>query len=305
MTAVELSSFQMIELRHLRVATTLAEELHFGRTGQRLRLAQSAVSTVIKSLEEELGETLFERTRRSVRITPAGDAFVEGARRVLAELAQTSARVSAAASGDSGRLAVRFVGLASLAGIPRMIETFRREHPRIAVTAEVASSEEQLAALRDGRCDVAFVPLAASKRGTEGLACHVVMRSPLVVLVPRNHRLATRRWIRLEELAADRFAFLGELGESRTSRAFRQRCVAAGFDPEIVLEVDHGDTLRAFVAAGFAVAVVPELVCSTGGAGIARIALRPAHEGGIAAMWNPAMISPAGRRFVELMPGKR
>ncbi len=292
----------MIDLKHLRVAIALAEELHFGRTGQRLRIAQSAVSTVIKALEDELGETLFERTRRSVRITPAGDAFVEGARRVLAELAQTSARVSAAASGDSGRLGVRFVALASLAGVPAMIEKFRRAHPRIALTAETSSSEDQLAALRDGRCDVAFVPLAATRHGTEGLARRIVMRSPLVALLPRHHRLASRRSIRLEELAAERFASLVELGESRTTRAFRQRCAAAGFDPDIVLEVDHGDTLRAFVAAGFAIAIVPDLVCSAGSAGLARVPLRPAHEGGIAALWNPAMVSPAGRRFVETLP---
>lgn len=288
----------IMELRHLRVAIVLAEELHFSRTGTRLRIAQSAVSTLVKELEAELGASLFSRTRRSVRLTAEGAAFVDGARRVLSELAQATATVHTTASGDAGRLAIRFVAMASLAGVPSLIERFRRAHPTVAISAEPATSGEQLAALREGRCDVAFVPIAATKHRTDGLAHHVIVRSPLVALVSEHHPLAGRRWLRLAELARERFAFLSEAGEPRLARAFRQRCAEAGFDPEIVLEVDHTDVLVAFIAAGYAVAVVPAVVCALGMPGVIGIPLRPAHHGGIAAVWNPALLSPAGRKLV-------
>lgn len=287
-----------MELRHLRVAIALAEELHFGRTGARLRIAQSAVSTLVKELEAELGAALFARTRRSVRVTAEGAAFVDGARRVVSELAQAAASVHAAASGDAGRVVIRFVAMASLAGVPALIERFRRAHPAVALTAEPAPSSEQLAALREGRCDVAFVPIAATKHRLDDLAHQVIARSPLVALLPRRHPLAERRWIRLAELATERFAFLGELGEPRLARAFRQRCAEAGFDPDLVLEVDHTDVLLAFVAAGYAIAVAPALVTALGTPGVVAVPLRPAHHGGIAAVWKPAAISPAGRAFV-------
>lgn len=293
-----LSSQLIMELRHLRVAIVLAEELHFGRTGARLRIAQSGVSTLVKELEAELGASLFARTRRSVRLTAEGAAFVDGARRVLSELAQATATVHTAASGDGGRLAIRFVAMASLAGVPALIERFRRAHPTVAISAEPATSAEQIAALREGRCDVAFVPIAATKYRLDGLAHHVIVRSPLVALLPAHHPLADRRWLRLAELAPERFAFLSEPSEPRLTRAFRQRCAEAGFDPEIVLEAEHTDVLVSFVAAGYAVAVVPALVSALGIPGIIAIPLRPAHHGGIAAVWNPAGLSPAGRKLV-------
>lgn len=292
----------MMELRHLRVVIALAEELHFGRTATRLRIAQSAVSTLVKELEAELGALLFARTRRSVRLTAEGAAFVDGARRVLSELAQTTAGVHAAASGDAGRLALRFVAMASLAGVPALIERFRRSHPTVAITAEPATSADQLAALREGRCDVAFVPLAATRHRLDGLAHRVIARSPLVALLPAQHRLAERHWLRLAELAPERFAFLSELGEPRLARAFRQRCGEAGFDPDIVLEVEHTDVLVTFVAAGYAIAVVPAVIATLGTPGVVTVPLRPTHHGGIAAVWNPAALSPAGRKLVAALP---
>src|SRR5687768_10336268 len=104
----------MMDLRHLRTAITLAEELHFGRSSRRLGIAQSAISKTIQQLEAEVGALLFARTRRSVTLTPAGARFVEGARRTLAELQRAGASARSAASGESGRLDLRFIPMSSL-----------------------------------------------------------------------------------------------------------------------------------------------------------------------------------------------
>jgi DNA-binding transcriptional LysR family regulator len=192
--------------------------------------------------------------------------------------------------------------MASLTQLPAAITRFRAAHPAVVVTAEPATSSEQLDALRAGRCDVAFVPMATTRQDLAPLAHRAICTSPLVALVSAKHRLANRRWIRLEDLAGEAFAFLAEAGEPRLNVLFRRRCQQAGFDPNIVLEVEHSDVLVAFVAAGYAVSYVPELVLELGMRGVVALPVRPQLHGGIVAVWNPALISAAGRRFLDTLP---
>jgi DNA-binding transcriptional LysR family regulator len=291
-----------MEIRHLQAAIALSEELHFGRSAKRLRIAQSALSQSIKALETELEVVLFARTKRVVRLTPAGLQFVEGARRVLSELAQTRAGLEGVASGSSGRLAIQLVPMASLTELPAAIMRFRRTHTEVALSVEPATTTDQLEALRAGRCDLGFVPQAATRRPLEPLVSRAMTRNSLVALVPVRHRLAGRRWIRLEELAPEPIAFLAQAGEPQLNLLFRRRCLDAGFDPNIVMEIEHTDALLAFVAAGFAVSIVPDLIEALRFRGVTTVPLRPAVHGGIAVVWHPGLISAAGRQLLELLP---
>jgi DNA-binding transcriptional LysR family regulator len=291
-----------MELRHIHAAIALSEELHFGRVAKRLRIAQSAVSQLIKALESELDVVLFARTKRTVRITPAGQQFVDGARRVMNELAQTKAALSAVASGESGRLAIRFVPMAGLTDLPHAITRFQRAHPALTLSVEPASTADQLEALRTGRCDIGFVPLAATRRSLEPLAFRTVTRNPLVVLVSTRHRFAGRRSLRFDDLAPEPMVFLGQAGEPQLNALFRRRCLDAGFEPNIVMEVEHTDVLLGFVAAGFAISVVPDLVEGLRLRGVTTVPLTPALHGGIVAVWHPALLSAAGGTFLAGLP---
>jgi DNA-binding transcriptional LysR family regulator len=294
-----------MELRHLRVVVALADELHFGRTARRLRLAQSSISQTLKALEAELGVELFARNKRTVRLSVAGERFAEGARRTLAELALATTGARSAADARGGRLGIGFMPMASLTEIPRAIARFERSHPGVALTLEAASSAEQLEALCTGRIDVGFVALATSKSALEPLAARPVTTSPMVALMPADHRLAARRTVRLEDLAGERFVFLTQSGEPRIHALFRRRCIDAGFDPEIFLEVEHADALVAFIAEGLGVSCVPRWVERLRIRGVAFVPLRPAFRGGIAVVWHPALVSPLGHAFMETLPSAR
>src|SRR5882724_2423168 len=93
-----------MELRHVRVFMVLVEELHFGRAAARLRVAQSAVSQTLKSLESELGATLFARSKRRVSLSPAGQRFLEHATNALREIELGAAAARRAESGETGKL---------------------------------------------------------------------------------------------------------------------------------------------------------------------------------------------------------
>lgn len=291
-----------MELRHLRASIALAEELHFGRAAQRLRIAQSAMSQLIKVLEDELGVVLFARTKRMVRLTAAGQRFVDGARRTLAGLAEMTAGVHGLAAGDSGRLVVNYVSPAALTELPMYIERFRQAAPFVEIVVEPASTVEQLDGVRQGRCDVGLVPIAGVKRQLEPLAFRVITRDPFVVLTSSKHRLASRTWMRFEDLRGERIVLFAQRGEPQVGAAFRKRCLDAGFDPDIVMEVTSADALLAFVGAGAGIAFVPDLFENLRHNHVRAIPVRPIQYGGIAAVWHPQLISPAGRRLLAMFP---
>jgi DNA-binding transcriptional LysR family regulator len=110
---------------------------------------------------------------------------------------------------------------------------------------------------------------------------------------------------RARDLARHPFIFLTQTGEPRVTLYFRRRCIEAGFDPDIVLEVEHTDALLAFVAEGLGVSCVPRWIERLGFRGIRTIPLRPAFHGGISAVWHPALLSPIGRRFLDALPTTR
>ena len=114
-----------LELRQLRYFVTVAEELHFGRAALRLHMTQPPLSQTIMALEELLGAPLFIRTRREVRLTPAGTALLPEARRLLAQAQELPALVRRAAQGEAGRLALAFVSSADYSVLPPLLRAYQ------------------------------------------------------------------------------------------------------------------------------------------------------------------------------------
>jgi len=286
----------MIELRHLRVFEVLAEELHFGRTAARLNVAQSAVSQTIKALELDVGVTLFARTRRDVRLSPAGEAFLVHAR--AAQLAIERARSAArdATRGVTGRLVIRCSITSALTPMPRLVELVRRHEPDVEIDLAPASSFDQLEALRAGHCDIGFMPL---QRDIAPLASHPIARDRLCAVVAAGHPFARKSRLALRQLAGEPLVFLRASTEPQTHRFFSARCRQAGFEPRVVLEIDQLEMMMAAVAAGIGHACISAAVRRLRFPGVAFVPLTPEIQTTIVAAWNPDGLSPVAARFVE------
>ena len=147
-----------MELRHLRYFVAVGEEQHYNRAAQRLRVAQPALSRQIQNLEEEIGFKLFDRLPSGVKLSVAGQCFMEDARRILEQVSQATVRAKRVASGQSGTLRVGFVESMSWHGvIPDSFREFRTQQPNAELQLRPLSSREQIEAVHSGALDAGFV----------------------------------------------------------------------------------------------------------------------------------------------------
>src|ERR1700761_1338936 len=167
-----------MELRHLAHFVAVAEERNFTRAAQRLHLVQSALSVSVRSLERELGATLFERTTREVRLTDAGRILLPEARRTLDAAASAQAAVLDVRSGLRGTLRLGVMQLVSVADVSAVIARFHRERPLVDIQPTTArgGSAALISDIRHGDLDAAFVFLGAPEH--PGLSVTMLAAEP-------------------------------------------------------------------------------------------------------------------------------
>ena len=143
-----------VELRELPIFLALAEELHFGRTGERLRISQPGVSEAVRSLEEHLGGRLFERTSRRISLTPPGRELRRKAGPIIGELERALAEASDIAAGTGGQLRVGFTATSDVPALGRIVAAFQSRHPDCQVILHEVDTWDPYRALRLGDIDV-------------------------------------------------------------------------------------------------------------------------------------------------------
>ncbi|MFJ6434052.1 LysR family transcriptional regulator [Streptomyces sp. NPDC091416] len=240
-----------MELRHLFAFVAVAEELHFGRAAQRLRMAQPPLSQQIRRLEKELGVQLFERNTRSVRLTSAGESFLQPVRTVIEDLDTAVRAAKAAGRGEYGRVSIGFAGASSHETLPRLTRAVRAAHPAIElVMTGQTYANVALARVADGSLDLGFVRLPVTQ---PGVSFRVIDEEELVCALPSDHPLAARDSVALEVLAGEPFVSFPANTGSTVRDAMVGACEAAGFNPRVVQEAPDSYTILALVAAGVGV----------------------------------------------------
>ncbi|MEV0744335.1 LysR family transcriptional regulator [Streptomyces sp. NBC_01220] len=237
-----------MELRHLFAFVAVAEELHFGRAAKRLQMAQPPLSQQIRRLEKELGVQLFERNTRSVRLTSAGESFLQPVRTVIEDLDTAVQAAKAAGRGEYGRVSIGFAGASSHETLPRLTRAVRAAHPAIElVMTGQTYANVALARVADGSLDLGFVRLPVTQ---PGVTFRVIDEEELVCALPSDHPLAARESVPLEVLADEPFVSFPANTGSTVRDAMVGACEAAGFNPRVVQEAPDSYTILALVAAG-------------------------------------------------------
>lgn len=247
-----------MDLRRIRYFVAVAEELHFGHAAARLHISQPPLSQQIQALEKELGVQLFIRENKRVRLTPAGQIFLDEARSLLDQAARAVEVTQRAARGETGLLRIGFTSSLPYARImPRIIQHFRNRYPHIQLQLEELSSRRQIPALAQDKLDIGFLR-PSSLLQDAGLEHLVLLEEPLVAVMPASHPLAGRRSVQMPMLRDEPFIFYAtRLGSELTAQIVNM-CLQAGFTPNVVQEVYEMHTILGLVATGLGISIVAD-----------------------------------------------
>jgi DNA-binding transcriptional LysR family regulator len=194
-----------MDLRQMEYAVAVADELNFTRAAARCHIGQSGLSHQIAELEREVGTRLFDRTSRSVRLTPAGRTFVHGARQVLRTVQEMHAAIASIDGQVQGRLRIGVIALtAGDIDVLGLLREFQESYPAVEVIVSDAGGVTAAAQLLTGELQVAVVGLHEQQL-PPGVAHHLLRLHPLVAVVGRRHRLRGAGVTGLAALADDRF----------------------------------------------------------------------------------------------------
>lgn len=289
---------QSIELRHLRYFTAVAEELHFGRAAERLGMAQPPLSQQIKSLEELVGYPLFER-RPQVRLTTAGGALLEVARRTLAQVEEGLELTRRAGRGEAGKISVGFAASILTTALPEILRTYREQYPGVELRLRELSSAAQAAALAEGSIDVGFVRESVVQ-GSD-LICEPILREEFVAVLPPAHALAGREQLPLGDMAEEPFVHFPRAVAPALYDQIADACRRAGFRPRVVQEAQEWLTILGLVEAGLGVSLVPASFRRLRWGGVQYRPLAPPREfTDVFVCWRAAPLVPAVVPLIQI-----
>lgn len=244
-----------MELRHLRYFTAVAELRSVRAASEQLHVTQPAISRQIQDLEESIGAALFERTPRGLRLTPAGQAYLEATREILARVDAANRLARRIAEGVQGHLRIGFVENAAWSGVVSdALHAFEQAAPHIALELMPMNTPEQLEAISAGRLDGGF----CYRFGTlpEGIASVRILEQNVVLAVPAAWPLASQASVAAADLAGKPFIAFPRRVYPAYYDHLLSVCAAAGLTLDIRQEASTGTAILSLVSAGMGAAIV-------------------------------------------------
>jgi DNA-binding transcriptional LysR family regulator len=261
-----------MELRQLRYFAAVAHHKSFTLAARELNIAQPALSQQVRRLEQELGVELLRRTTRRVELSEAGELALARATRTLAEADALRAEVDELRGLTRGTLSVGMLPAIGALDPAPLLAAFSAAYPAIEVRLVEDTLVEALALLRADRLDLAF-GLVDPQRAGEGIAGETLFEEELVVIVAEHHPLARRRSVRIAQLDGE--PLVSFLAGSALRQRLDAELEAAGAANTPAFESNHITTLRALVAHGLGVSLVPRSFALGEGPPVAMLRLAP------------------------------
>ena len=288
-----------MDLRQLEILQAIAETGSFTASGRKLNVSQSAISRQILLLEEELGEPLFLRVGRQVRMTPAAESLVQLGQRVFRDLSETVGTITDRTKELKGVLRLSGGMTVCLYVFPPLLKHLKRVHPHLDVRLTVATAGRSVQEIRGGRIDAGLLTLPVEE---SDLVTVPVLREELLLAMNPTHPLARRRRVVPNDLAAQSFV-LFEPG-SATRRVIDSFFATEEIDPTIVMETENVEIIKAMVKTGLGIGIVPyQSVAREVRAGQFAIARIEGHELVRETGWVYARANRVPRMIHELLTG--
>jgi DNA-binding transcriptional LysR family regulator len=291
---------EMIDLRRLRYFVAVAEELHFGKAAQRLHMAQPPLTRHITALEGELNLRLFDRSTRSVKLTPDGEMFLPYAKEVVDSVHRAQVASRRAARGKQARFTLGYTSSVPMCdAFAGLIRDFCHQFPGIDLSLVEASTVQQIQNINSGLLDVG-IGWRNSLGGHEGCQIKTIATERLIVAVSMDSDLAMSKRLTIESLKNQPFVLFPEEYGSTLNKKTLDLCSTAGYTPQFGPSASQMTTVIALVASACGIAIVPASVSALRKPQVAYIPL--ADDGAeveLVLMWRENGLSEAARSFVE------
>ncbi|MFI0423499.1 LysR family transcriptional regulator [Spongiactinospora sp. 9N601] len=261
----------MIEVRQARYFIAVAEELHFGRAAERLRMSQPPLSQAIRHLERQLGARLLERTSRAVALTEPGRVFLGHCYTLVAAAERAGVAAELAQAGYLGTLAIGAVTSAFSEPLPAILSRFHAGRPDIDLRVREVDTMEGVRALLDRHLDIAVIRHGADD---ERLRSDPLRRDRLVAAVPEGHELAAEGVVDLGVLADQPWVWIPRSISPTYHDELVIACRRAGFSPEPRHQAKSIHSQLAMIGCGLGVGLVPHTSASAPARGVAYLSLR-------------------------------
>jgi DNA-binding transcriptional LysR family regulator len=241
-----------MDLRQLEILQAIAETGSFTACGRKLHVSQSAISRQIALLEDELGEPLFLRVGRHVRMTPAAETLVQLGQRVFQDVRDTVGSITDRTRALRGTLRLAGGMTVCLYVVPPLLQHMKQVHPQLDIRVTVATASRGVEEIRAGRHDAGLLTLPIEE---SDLVTVPVLREELLLVTRPSHRLAKRKRVAPQDLAGEPFV-LFEPG-SATRRVIDSLFVTEKIDPIVVMDTENVEIIKAMVRIGLGISIVP------------------------------------------------
>lgn len=287
-----------MDIRHLRYAIAVAEELNFTRAAARLNITQPPLTHAIRQLEQELGFPLFYRTKKVVHLTSAGTVFVEQSRKLLTGLESLKRAAWRASRGETGRIVIGFVGSIAFHYLPEVLRAFRATVPAVDIELQELKNAALFEALKEGQIDVAFMRPYFQD---DELHIKKVLEERLWVALPSGHALASRATLSIAALRDEPFVTANMRPAPSMFALLIRICERAGFHPKVVQAATDTQSVIGLVAAGIGISIVPDSLAQLSIGGVRYIRLSDVKERAqIAMAWRKHDRNEVLQRFVDI-----
>lgn len=245
-----------MDILHLTYFLEVARQKSFTKASQTLHVSQPSISKVIKTLENELGVTLLERSGREVELTDAGEAVFKRVQRVVSEFKNLTNELSDVIDLKRGEVIIGLPPMIGARFFPKPIAQFRQAYPLIQLKLIEEGAKQIEASVQDGTLDLGVVALPGSREDFETFA---FLNEPLRVVLYRDHPLAHHASLSLAMLSQESFVLYRE-DFSLFDHILRQ-CALNGFEPRIACQSSQWDFIAEMVGAKLGIALLPETIC--------------------------------------------
>jgi DNA-binding transcriptional LysR family regulator len=254
------SSFFM-DIRTLQNFLQLASTLNYRRTAEGILIAQPALSRQIIQLEEELGATLFNRTKRSVELTEAGVFFKSEIECILQQLDEICRQTGQIHRGEAGEIRIGHASSSMTTVLPKILVALRKCYPNLKMQLTEATNLFEIEALRNRTLDVAFAPNVVVPTDIE---CRTVYQENFILILPEDHPLSIETFTGLAQVAHENFILPPRLESCGYVETIEAMCQAAGFLPKVDQQSGHSATVMRLIEAGLGISIEPKSALSHG-----------------------------------------